>query len=174
MWPAGRSLETPALDERIFQTLYLYCIRNCMKKKKKLLCYFVTLYQIWRLYTARCNMKMITDFEWITILNVVVTYALLKHALQCIVMGTDPWHTVFKFGPCLWSAFNYKEKDVAENYIYVFSPGSFILKKDFEWGRILSWLKYKYIRGARGSIVVKVLCWDPEGRGFKSRWGRFF
>jgi hypothetical protein len=27
--------------------------------------------------------------------------------------------------------------------------------------------------GARGSIVVKALCYKPEGRGFDSRWGEF-
>jgi hypothetical protein len=30
------------------------------------------------------------------------------------------------------------------------------------------------VMGARGSVVVKALCCKPEGRGFKSRWGRFF
>jgi hypothetical protein len=29
------------------------------------------------------------------------------------------------------------------------------------------------IRGARGSIVVKALCYKPEGRGFKSRLGHW-
>jgi hypothetical protein len=27
--------------------------------------------------------------------------------------------------------------------------------------------------GARGSVVVKALCYKPEGRGFDSRWGEF-
>jgi hypothetical protein len=26
-----------------------------------------------------------------------------------------------------------------------------------------------FINGARGSVVVKALCYKPEGRGFKSR-----
>jgi hypothetical protein len=27
--------------------------------------------------------------------------------------------------------------------------------------------------GARGGVVVKALCYKPEGRGFDSRWGEF-
>jgi hypothetical protein len=27
--------------------------------------------------------------------------------------------------------------------------------------------------GARGSVVVKALCYKPEGRGFDTRWGEF-
>jgi hypothetical protein len=27
---------------------------------------------------------------------------------------------------------------------------------------------------ARGSVVVKALCYEPEGRGFETRWGKFF
>jgi hypothetical protein len=27
--------------------------------------------------------------------------------------------------------------------------------------------------GARGSVVVKALCYKPEGRGFDTRWGDF-
>jgi hypothetical protein len=30
-----------------------------------------------------------------------------------------------------------------------------------------------YILGARGSVVVKALCYKPESRGFDSRWGEF-
>jgi hypothetical protein len=29
------------------------------------------------------------------------------------------------------------------------------------------------IRGVRGSSVVKVLCYKPEGRGLHTRWGEF-
>jgi hypothetical protein len=29
-------------------------------------------------------------------------------------------------------------------------------------------------KGARGSVVVKALCYKPEGRGFDSRGGEFF
>jgi hypothetical protein len=29
-------------------------------------------------------------------------------------------------------------------------------------------------RGARGSVVVKALCYKPEGRGFNTRRGEFF
>jgi hypothetical protein len=29
-------------------------------------------------------------------------------------------------------------------------------------------------RGACGSVVVKALCYKPEGRGFDIRWGEFF
>jgi hypothetical protein len=28
-------------------------------------------------------------------------------------------------------------------------------------------------KGARGSVVVKALCYKPEGRGFDTRWGEF-
>jgi hypothetical protein len=28
--------------------------------------------------------------------------------------------------------------------------------------------------GARGSVVVKALCYKPEGRGFENRWGEWF
>jgi hypothetical protein len=28
-------------------------------------------------------------------------------------------------------------------------------------------------RGVRGSVVVKALCYKPEGRGFDSQWGEF-
>jgi hypothetical protein len=28
--------------------------------------------------------------------------------------------------------------------------------------------------GARGSVVVKVLCYKPEGRRFETRWGEWF
>jgi hypothetical protein len=31
-----------------------------------------------------------------------------------------------------------------------------------------------HIIGARGSVVVKALCYKPEGRGFDTRWGDFF
>jgi hypothetical protein len=27
--------------------------------------------------------------------------------------------------------------------------------------------------GARGSVVVKALCYKPEGRGYDTRWGEF-
>jgi hypothetical protein len=27
---------------------------------------------------------------------------------------------------------------------------------------------------ARGSIVVRTLCYKPEGRGFETRWGEWF
>jgi hypothetical protein len=34
---------------------------------------------------------------------------------------------------------------------------------------------YELVEGrARGSVVVKALCYKPEGRGFDSRWGDFF
>jgi hypothetical protein len=36
---------------------------------------------------------------------------------------------------------------------------------------------FKTIRpytGARGSVVVKALCYKPEGRGFETRWGEWF
>jgi hypothetical protein len=26
----------------------------------------------------------------------------------------------------------------------------------------------------RSSVVVKALCYEPEGRGFETRWGEFF
>jgi hypothetical protein len=29
-------------------------------------------------------------------------------------------------------------------------------------------------KGARSSVVVKALCYKPEGRGSDSRWGNFF
>jgi hypothetical protein len=29
-------------------------------------------------------------------------------------------------------------------------------------------------QGARSSVVVKALCYKPEGRGFDTRWGDFF
>jgi hypothetical protein len=29
-------------------------------------------------------------------------------------------------------------------------------------------------KGARGSVVVKALCYKPEGRGFETRWGEWF
>jgi hypothetical protein len=28
--------------------------------------------------------------------------------------------------------------------------------------------------GVRGSVVLKALCYKPEGRGFNSGWGDFF
>jgi hypothetical protein len=41
------------------------------------------------------------------------------------------------------------------------------------------WIKFQNISsvfvsiGARGSVVVKALCYKPEGRGFDNRWGEF-
>jgi hypothetical protein len=32
------------------------------------------------------------------------------------------------------------------------------------------WIKWKH-KGAHGSIVVKALCYKPQGRGFQTRWG---
>jgi hypothetical protein len=32
---------------------------------------------------------------------------------------------------------------------------------------------YLYLSAARGSVVVKALCYKPEGRGFDTRWGEF-
>jgi hypothetical protein len=32
---------------------------------------------------------------------------------------------------------------------------------------------YSVTWGARGSVVVKALCYKPEGRGFDTRWGEF-
>jgi hypothetical protein len=32
----------------------------------------------------------------------------------------------------------------------------------------------QYIKGVRGSVVVKALCYKPEGRGFETRWGEWF
>jgi hypothetical protein len=32
---------------------------------------------------------------------------------------------------------------------------------------------YYYSLGARGSVVVKALCYKPDGRGFDNRWGEF-
>jgi hypothetical protein len=34
---------------------------------------------------------------------------------------------------------------------------------------IFSWINI----GARGSVVVKALCYKPEGRGFETWWGEF-
>jgi hypothetical protein len=34
-------------------------------------------------------------------------------------------------------------------------------------------LLYFTKHGARGSVVVKALCYNPEGRGFDTRWGEF-
>jgi hypothetical protein len=31
-----------------------------------------------------------------------------------------------------------------------------------------------HVSGARGSVVVKTLCYKPEGRGFETRWGEWF
>jgi hypothetical protein len=35
------------------------------------------------------------------------------------------------------------------------------------------WIYLKCFRnlGARGSVVVKALCYKPEDRGFETRWG---
>jgi hypothetical protein len=30
-----------------------------------------------------------------------------------------------------------------------------------------------YMEGARGSVVVKALCYKPEGHEFDIRWGKF-
>jgi hypothetical protein len=50
----------------------------------------------------------------------------------------------------------------------------------FYWDIYLSKVKLIYIfssyyklMGARGSVVVKALCYKPEGRGFDTRWGDF-
>jgi hypothetical protein len=34
-------------------------------------------------------------------------------------------------------------------------------------------IAYRYVFGARGSILVKALCYKPEGRGFETRWGEW-
>jgi hypothetical protein len=34
-------------------------------------------------------------------------------------------------------------------------------------------LNYCYV-GARGSVVIKALCYKPEGRAFETRWGEWF
>jgi hypothetical protein len=41
------------------------------------------------------------------------------------------------------------------------------------WFRVLDTFIYSYIFGARGSVVVKALCYKPEGRGFDSQWGEY-
>jgi hypothetical protein len=43
------------------------------------------------------------------------------------------------------------------------------------WVDILTYIyKYaKHIYGARGSVVVKALCYKPEGSGFETRWGEW-
>jgi hypothetical protein len=35
-------------------------------------------------------------------------------------------------------------------------------------------LTYVFLGGALGSVVIKALCYKPEGRGFDTRWGDFF
>jgi hypothetical protein len=48
------------------------------------------------------------------------------------------------------------------------------------WTQIWEEIKFRSLevytgkRGARGSIVVKALCYKPEGRGFVTRWGEWF
>jgi hypothetical protein len=34
-------------------------------------------------------------------------------------------------------------------------------------------MSIKQLFGAPGSVVVKALCYKPEGHGFDSRWGEF-
>jgi hypothetical protein len=43
-------------------------------------------------------------------------------------------------------------------YYYIILPGNVL---------------YSTVSGARGSVVVKALCYKLEGRGFDSRWGEF-
>jgi hypothetical protein len=38
----------------------------------------------------------------------------------------------------------------------------------------LAYLSVCIIWGARGSVVVKALCYKPEGRGFETRWSEWF
>jgi hypothetical protein len=46
------------------------------------------------------------------------------------------------------------------------------------WARIRVngsfYLLLKYKSGVRGSVVVKALCYKPEGRGFETQWGEWF
>jgi hypothetical protein len=35
-------------------------------------------------------------------------------------------------------------------------------------------MEYSLLLGVRGSIVVKALCYKPEGRVFETRWGERF
>jgi hypothetical protein len=45
------------------------------------------------------------------------------------------------------------------------------LSKNFAF--VMKFITSASNRGARGSVVVKALCYKPEGRGFDSRWGEF-
>jgi hypothetical protein len=38
---------------------------------------------------------------------------------------------------------------------------------------VIMYIRYLHKMEARGSVVVKALCYKPEGRGFDTRWGEF-
>jgi hypothetical protein len=40
-------------------------------------------------------------------------------------------------------------------------------------GVVLSYLSTETASRARGSVVIKALCYKPEGLGFETRWGEF-
>jgi hypothetical protein len=39
--------------------------------------------------------------------------------------------------------------------------------------REVNLIKVMKSKGARGNVVVKALCYKPEGRGIASRWSEF-
>jgi hypothetical protein len=39
--------------------------------------------------------------------------------------------------------------------------------------RLFSFFVYISFKAARGGVVVKALCYKPEGRGFETLWGEF-
>jgi hypothetical protein len=51
------------------------------------------------------------------------------------------------------------------------NPGPLLMQCGLLWGKLNAMGSREW--WARGSVVVKALCYKPEGRGFNSWWGEF-
>jgi hypothetical protein len=83
--------------------------------------------------------------------------------------GKHVWYEI----SCMW--------ELLRRFIFKVNPRE-NSSMNFLWRRTIIYLKtswcvilccYLQMYGARGSVVVKALCYKPEGRGFDTRWGEF-
>jgi hypothetical protein len=66
-----------------------------------------------------------------------------------------------------------QHKSVPSRYKTVLLYSQAVEEPNFVQMHIIALLFHYVSPGVRGSIVVKALCYKPEGRGFDSRWGEF-
>ena len=119
--------------------------------KPKLICAFCWFVLFFNLNT--CTIFKKTTIHWRTI--VVYQYS-VKHNTILTVCDHKGYYMLWELNFTYITTTDYQEKCVEVKCVLNIKQ--------------YLWCVFYMQRGARGGVVVKVLCYKPTGRGFDSRW----